>query len=244
MPFGNWLRAEIDRRGWSQADLVARADVPRGTVSRWVNNVSIPPPDYCRRIAEALGIPESVVLGKAGHGDTAAPLDRITIVGELRRLIREIDHWRSDTLMLLSEEVERVEHGIAVPVVGRVPADRIRFTEMEGLEETVRVLEEDLRGAQFPVALLVSGDCWRSMGILTGDHVIVDRAAGRQPRDRQICVVCVNGEYSLKRWCVIDRGRRIELQDGDGNVAATVSVLDEVEVYGFYVTFKPTAPRE
>lgn len=46
---------------------------------------------------------------------------------------------------------------------------------------------------------------------------------------------------TFKRWCVVGRGW--ELRDGDGNVARTLTVMDDFEVLAFYLRFDPRAPR-
>lgn len=122
MPFGNWLRAEIDRRGWSQADLVARADVPRGTVSRWVNNVSVPPPDYCRRIVGD--------TTKTSASRRVIPLTDLTLT-LLRRhqdrqaFVRRVagDTWQDDDLVVCSRRGARPDPGTLPAQLKRIAAE-------------------------------------------------------------------------------------------------------------------------
>lgn len=134
---------------------------------------------------------------------------------------------------------------IRIPLVGRIPADAIRWTAVEeGIEvPSVGVAPEDIQGARSPFALEVTGDCMRAVGIYSGDIVILDRPDGRPPRDGQIVAVRVGeDEYTLKRWCVTADGA-VELRDGDGRVVYRLTPNTHVEVLGFYLTFKPRAPR-
>jgi len=130
-----------------------------------------------------------------------------------------------------------------VPVLGRVPADVVRWASpREATVSAIRVLEEDLRGVQDAFALEVSGDCLRSLGIFHGDVVIVEPARGRWPRNGQLVVVRVGDEVSLKRWVQTAEG--IALEDGEGNVVYRLQPgKDDFEVLGFYLTFRPLAPR-
>lgn len=67
VPFGDWLREEIDRRGWSVSDFAARINVRPSTVSRWTNNQRLPDPPFCEAIADALQLAPDDVLARAGH---------------------------------------------------------------------------------------------------------------------------------------------------------------------------------
>lgn len=238
--FAIWLRAACAYRQWEQADLAREAVVSTGLVNAWWHGKKIPGTRSCRKIANALGIDEQVVLAMAGHGSSAAPVDQLKLLGEVQQFRRTLLHIEGD-LSVFEGRLNVVTHGVLVRVMGRVPADAPRFASTEGLPATIDVLESDLKGAQNPAALLVTGDCWRSIGLLTGDYVIVDRAAGRSAQNGQIVVVRVNGEYTMKRW--VQRDTRIELRDGDDRVAATISPFDDYEVWGFYITHKLTASR-
>lgn len=235
-PFGEWLRDEIDRKGWIPAMLADALGVPDGTVARWLNGARVPSSASCKRIAAALGVDPDLVLAHAGHRDRRDNPAQDAVIQQQRQ---EINRLRSD----LDESQIRLEVtpiGRDIPVVGRVPADSIRWTDDEGLDP-VRVLEDDLKGARLPVGLLVTGDCMRAIGILPGDVVIVDRNVDRDPHSGELVVIRVGGEYTLKRWH--RDGNRIELRDGDGALVATLSPLDEYSIEAFYITYKPLAKR-
>lgn len=137
--------------------------------------------------------------------------------------------------------LELADDPVTVSVIGRVPADALRWTA--GMEDygDVEVTRAEVGNARAPFALIATGDCWRSIGLMSDDIVLCDRALGREPRDRQIVVVRINEEVTLKRWCITGDG--VELRDGNEEVAYRIRPGDEVEVIGFYLTFRPVAER-
>lgn len=234
--FGAWLRLKIDQDGRSITALADEMRVPRGTVWRWLRGERVPDTAYCDRIAGVLGIDPDLVLARAGHRE----LREHPALHDINRQLRDENRRLRSDLDEAQLRLEVVPVGRDIAVVGRIPADSVRWVAEEGMEP-VRVLEEKLKGARLPVGLLVTGDCMRGIGILPGDVVIVDRHVDRDPREREIVVIRVNGEHTLKRWH--RDGNRIELRDGDGTLVYTLSPLDEYSVEAFYVTYEPLAER-
>ena len=66
MSFTDWLREEIKKRGWDQAELARRSGVSTGTVSRIMTGGRNAGPDFCIGIAKALGLPRSEVFKARG----------------------------------------------------------------------------------------------------------------------------------------------------------------------------------
>ena len=79
-----WLRRQIDRREWSQADFARRLGLSNSVVSRWFTGTRVPSSAYCDLIADALGVDVDLVLTLAGH--RPAPLDY------------DPDDWASDII--------------------------------------------------------------------------------------------------------------------------------------------------
>lgn len=236
VPFGAWLQQQIDRKGWSLRDFASRVGVSHSTVSRWIQQGRQPETEQCASIAAALGVDPDLVLARARHRDARGS----DAVLEANRILREENQRLRTDLDETTIRMEATPIGRDIPVVGRVPADTIRWTEDEGIEP-VRILEEDLKGARLPVGLLVTGDCMRAIGILPGDVVVVDRNVDRDPLNGEIVVIRVNGEFTLKRWH--REGNRIELRDGNDVLVHTLSPLDEYSIEAFYITYKPLAKR-
>jgi transcriptional regulator with XRE-family HTH domain len=68
--FGAWLKAQLRRRDWTQADFARRSGMTTTSVSDWINNKKVPDPASCDRIADALFLPLDDVLVAAGHKPT------------------------------------------------------------------------------------------------------------------------------------------------------------------------------
>lgn len=64
--FIDWLKEEMDKRQWSQADLANRAGITDASLSHILNRNRKPGPDVCRGIAQAFGEPPEKVFRLAG----------------------------------------------------------------------------------------------------------------------------------------------------------------------------------
>jgi transcriptional regulator with XRE-family HTH domain len=64
--FGGWLRAELDKRGWTPGYLAEKADVPQPNVSRTMSGHRAPSVGFVVRVAGVLKIPPEVAFRAAG----------------------------------------------------------------------------------------------------------------------------------------------------------------------------------
>ncbi len=64
--FGDWLVEELEKRGWSQSDLVKTAGISRGTLSNIISGTRGVGSDSLVAIAEALKISPITIFRKAG----------------------------------------------------------------------------------------------------------------------------------------------------------------------------------
>lgn len=64
--FVSWLLAEMEKRGWTQADLARRGNIPTGVLSRIINSQRGPGASTCIKIATAFNIPPQEVFRMAG----------------------------------------------------------------------------------------------------------------------------------------------------------------------------------
>jgi len=103
--FGEWLRKEIEERGWTMGALARRADVSHAAISRVVNGERGAGPELCRAIARAFEMPEEHVFRMAGLlSQLPSPDDDLTfaqvydmmnrLTPEERREIMEYVEWR------------------------------------------------------------------------------------------------------------------------------------------------------
>jgi transcriptional regulator with XRE-family HTH domain len=91
--FRSWLLDELRIRHWTQSDLADRLGVNRSAVAKWVappGTSSFRQPSYesCRLIADVFGIPQDLVLEKAGL--TPARVDSTDLQQKVMALIPHI----------------------------------------------------------------------------------------------------------------------------------------------------------
>ncbi len=66
MEFVGWLRAELEERGMSQADLVRASGLSPAAVSRIITGTRAPGLAACKGIARALKLPTDIIYKHAG----------------------------------------------------------------------------------------------------------------------------------------------------------------------------------
>jgi len=64
--FTQWLVNEVERHGWSYAELARRANLSGATISLVVNEQKNPGLEFCLGVAQALDVPPENVLRYAG----------------------------------------------------------------------------------------------------------------------------------------------------------------------------------
>lgn len=64
--FVNWLRQELNQRGWSYQDLADRAGFSKGAVGVVMSQRQNPGLEFCDGVAKAFHLPTEVVLRNAG----------------------------------------------------------------------------------------------------------------------------------------------------------------------------------
>jgi transcriptional regulator with XRE-family HTH domain len=100
--FHAWLRRQLQRRDWSQADLARRMNAATGAVSNWVRGERIPNPQSCERLADVLGEDPDFVLTLAGHRPPD-PSDDDPRIGQLVTLARKMPSHELDELIKWAE---------------------------------------------------------------------------------------------------------------------------------------------
>ena len=63
--FRNWLKHEIDKRYWTYNELARRAQLSSAAISMVMTGQRNPGIDFCKGIADALGIDARIILDKA-----------------------------------------------------------------------------------------------------------------------------------------------------------------------------------
>jgi len=64
--FSDWLRNELDKRQWTQAELAHSAGVSRAVVNKLLSRKTYPQPDTLQAIARAFKIPVETAYRAAG----------------------------------------------------------------------------------------------------------------------------------------------------------------------------------
>jgi transcriptional regulator with XRE-family HTH domain len=64
--FPDWLKFQIDQRGWTQADLARYANTTRSAINGLIKGSRGPGADLSRAIAHAMNLPTEVVFRAAG----------------------------------------------------------------------------------------------------------------------------------------------------------------------------------
>lgn len=197
----------------TQAELARRAFVSRSYIAWLETGRNMPSFEVLGHVADALGVTRDALIAEE-------PLPQPV---------------ESTAVRILEDLVEGVQ-GVPIRYIGTVPADVLRWAEWE--EGSMRTIPVPLAwmGSRSKEDLFIveaSGDCLMRRGIIHGTQVLCERAYGRMPRDRQIVVVRVGDEVTMKVWRIVED--RVELHDGDGNVIARLDTLDDVVVVGFYV---------
>lgn len=72
--FAHWLKHQLDRREWTQADFARRVDSSTGLVSMWLAGKRTPGTESCQKIADVLNVDPDDVLTRAGHRPATEPL--------------------------------------------------------------------------------------------------------------------------------------------------------------------------
>jgi len=109
-----WLRRELDKRGWSQNELARRAGLTSGSVSQVMTGLRRPGVEFCQGVARAFKISETVVFVEAGVMSPARNASEVTLQ-ELYDLLKDLPV--SEQRAILAEARERWEsvHGESPP---------------------------------------------------------------------------------------------------------------------------------
>lgn len=87
MDFADWLRKQIEERGWEQAELARRMKVNSGSVANVLSRFRNAGPDFCLAVAHALRIsPQDVFIARGwlpSRVEAETPLEKLTTLARL-----------------------------------------------------------------------------------------------------------------------------------------------------------------
>lgn len=119
-----WMREEMRRRGWRQADFARAVDVDVSMVSRWLHGRR-PDPASLERVAAALGVDLDALLTLAGHRPHSARDDDPRVAALVAK-IRQIQ-WTPERFLIVDNLLDDLRHRSS-----RVPIEQAALPGMEG----------------------------------------------------------------------------------------------------------------
>ncbi|MFZ1709742.1 MAG: helix-turn-helix domain-containing protein [Anaerolineae bacterium] len=102
--FSEWLEAELNQRGWRQAELVRRSGLSVGHVSRIITSQRLPGSDAIQGIARAFKMPVEDVMRQAG----LLPSSAINSQQALAELHKKIDKLSESDRQIILAMVNRI----------------------------------------------------------------------------------------------------------------------------------------
>ncbi len=121
--FPEWLREEMRRREWRQADFARTAGLDVSMVSRWLHGRR-PDPASLERIAAALGVDLDVLLTVAGHR-RHSPRDDDPRVASLIAKVRQVQ-WTAERFLIVDALLDDLRHRSS-----RVPIEQAALPGMD-----------------------------------------------------------------------------------------------------------------
>lgn len=100
MSFGEWVQAELNSRGWDQAELARRSRISDAHISRLVTGGRTPGQEAAKAIARAFRLPPEDVLRHAG----ILPPKNVNLTPGDKRALVEL----MDKISVLSPENQRL----------------------------------------------------------------------------------------------------------------------------------------
>jgi transcriptional regulator with XRE-family HTH domain len=88
--FGEWLQEELEKRGWTQAELARRAKLTRGGISSLISGRNHPTAQTCVALARALDLPAETVLKAADLLPELPAPENDPTLGQLVDLMRRM----------------------------------------------------------------------------------------------------------------------------------------------------------
>lgn len=102
--FISWLLAELDKRGWTREELSRRAGVGSSAITQVVNRQKNLGVDLAKAIAAGLGVPQRVVLIKAGLIDDEEAEGEIEAIRRMAWVLGQLDSDEDKDLALRAAE--------------------------------------------------------------------------------------------------------------------------------------------
>ena len=116
--YKNWLREEMRRREWRQADFARAVGVDVSMVSRWMQGRR-PDPASLERVAAGLGVDLDALLTLAGHRPQTARDDDpqvATLVAKVRQI-----QWTPERFLIVDALLDDLRHRSSRVPINQAP---------------------------------------------------------------------------------------------------------------------------
>lgn len=88
--FADWLKEQLELRGWTQTQLAAKSGLTRAAISNYINQIRQPEAASLIAIADALDLPREHVLKVAG---ILQENNKIVMTEDIAEMIELITDW-------------------------------------------------------------------------------------------------------------------------------------------------------
>lgn len=102
-----WLKRQLARREWNQADFARRLGTSPGNVSRWMTGERVPDPSSIDKIADVLGVDLDLVLALAGHRPPDTELNPDDPASAIIALVKQVQ-WTDERAETITATLERM----------------------------------------------------------------------------------------------------------------------------------------
>lgn len=106
--FADWLRLELQQRGWDQAELARRSQTTTALISRMLSGERHPGAVVARRLARALHLPPEELFRRAGL--LPHPVPQPAGLEELAHLYTEMSDDDRQRLLVIARSLRAVSN--------------------------------------------------------------------------------------------------------------------------------------
>jgi repressor LexA len=187
---GQRLKAEREKRGWTQAQLSDMLNIKIGTLSGYERDYRQPDLEMLQKLASAFNVSTDYLLGRT-DAKNSSPVSAKAEPADPTQSVRD----------LLAKPLADLLEITKVPLVGRIRAGMpmLAAANIEG-----EVVVPTGLGAEF--ALKVRGDSMIGAGIYEGDVAICRGTDDKPAAHGDIVVALVNGDEATLKYLINDSG--------------------------------------
>lgn len=96
--FGDWLQAELNKRGWNQSDLARASHKGRAIINKIVNKTTVPTTETLIALSRGLGLPPETIFRASGLFPPPATNEPLNLAEWIQIFLKADDATREDLL--------------------------------------------------------------------------------------------------------------------------------------------------